>query len=137
VRGTRRCEDDMDAEASPVVANNDLIATARALASSLQTIQVGQQTMQVDQQRNRQFFETVAAQQEQLHQCAQWSEALQAAQSSAARAESVLRPQNTHFKPIDRQAANSFGGNSIPVNIAILEDSDDDDLQWGSPRSGT
>jgi hypothetical protein len=102
MRVTRRREDDMDAEASPVVANNDLIATARALASSLQTIQVGQQTMQVDQQRNRQFLETVAGQQEHLHQRAQWSEALQAAHSSAARAESVLRPRNAHFEPITR-----------------------------------
>jgi hypothetical protein len=80
MRGTRRREDDMDAEASPVVANNELIATARSLASSLQTIQVGQQMMQVGQQHNRQFLETVAAQQEQIHQHAQWSEALQAAQ---------------------------------------------------------
>jgi hypothetical protein len=38
MRGTRRREDDMDAEASPVVANNELIVTVRALASSLQTI---------------------------------------------------------------------------------------------------
>jgi hypothetical protein len=43
MRGTRRREDDMGAEASSVVANNDPIATVRALATSLQTIQVGQQ----------------------------------------------------------------------------------------------
>jgi hypothetical protein len=93
--------------------------------------------MHVDQQRNRQLLETVAAQQEQLHQRAQLSEVLQAVQSSAARAESVLCLRNAHFEPIARQAANAFVGNSIPGNIAILEDSDDDDLQWGSPRSGT
>jgi hypothetical protein len=108
MRGTRRREDDMDAEASPVVANNELIATVHALTTSLQTIQVGQQTMQVDHQRNMQFLEMVAAQQEQLHHHAQWSEALQAAQSSAARAESVLRPRNAHLEPIARQAANIF-----------------------------
>jgi hypothetical protein len=53
MHGTRRREDDMDAEDSPVVVNNEPIATVRALATSLQTIQVGQQTMQVYQQRNR------------------------------------------------------------------------------------
>jgi hypothetical protein len=90
--GTRRREDDMDAEASPIVANNELIATVHSLASSLQTIQVGQQTMKVDQQRNRQFLETVSAQQDQLHQRSQWSEALKPAQSSAARAEAFLHP---------------------------------------------
>jgi hypothetical protein len=97
MHGTRRREDDMDAEASPIVVNNELITTVRALASSLQTTQVGQQTMQVDQQRSRRFLETVAAQQDQIHQRAQWSEDLQAAQSSAARSETVLRPRNSHF----------------------------------------
>jgi hypothetical protein len=123
-------EDEMDAETSPDVANDEMSVTVRVLTTSFQT-------MQVDQQRNRQFLETVTAQQEQLHQCAQWSEALQDAQSSATRSESVLRLRNAHFEPISRQAANTFGGNSIPGNIVILEDSDDDDLQSGSTRSGT
>jgi hypothetical protein len=64
----RRSEDDMDSEASPAVANYELIATVRVLATGLQTIKVDHQTMQVYQQRNRQFLETVAAHQEQLHQ---------------------------------------------------------------------
>jgi hypothetical protein len=105
--GTRRREDDMDDEASPVVANNELIATVRALESSLHMIQVAQQTMQVDQQHNRQFLETLAAQQEQLHQCAQWSEALQAAHSSAARAASVLRPRQCSVREMHTNCPSS------------------------------
>jgi hypothetical protein len=97
MRGTLRRGDDMDDEASPEIctldaANNELSATVHALATSLQTMQIGQQTMQVYQQRNIQFLEMVADHQEQLHQHAPWSEALQAAQTSAARAEAVLRP---------------------------------------------
>jgi hypothetical protein len=85
--------------------------------------------MQVYQQRNIQFLETVAAQQEQLHQRAQWSEALQAAWTSVARAEAVLHPKNAGLEPMAHQAVNAYGDNSIPGNIAILEDSNDDDLQ--------
>jgi hypothetical protein len=44
-----------------------------ALMNSHQTIQVDQQTMQVNQQCNMQFLKTVAAQQDQLHQCARCS----------------------------------------------------------------
>jgi hypothetical protein len=80
------------------VAYNELIVIFRALTNSFQTIQVDQQTMQVDHQRNIQFLETVEDQQEQLQQHAQWSEALQAARTSAARGEAVLRPPHAHFE---------------------------------------
>jgi hypothetical protein len=65
--GTPRREDDMDAEASPAIgnlaiANNELIVDACPLASSLQTIHVGQQMMPFEQKRNMQFLQTVAAQ---------------------------------------------------------------------------
>jgi hypothetical protein len=92
--------------------------------------------MQVDQPRNRQFLETVAAQQDQLHQRAHWIESLQAAQSSSAQVEAVFRPENARLAPMARQAANAFG-DIIPGNIVILENSDDNELQWFSPRSGT
>jgi hypothetical protein len=39
-------------------------------------------------------------------------------------------------KPISKRAENAFSGGSIPENIAILDDSDNDNLIWDSPNCG-
>jgi hypothetical protein len=41
---------------------------------------------------------------------------------------------NTLGEPIVNRAENAFSGGSIPENIAILDDSDDHNLMWGSRK---
>jgi hypothetical protein len=125
----------MDTEAAPYCgADPELLATMRALTTSIQTMQVGQR-------RTGHFLQAVAEQQQQhqqelLHECVTWGSTLRAAQAPVAEADVLLRPRNALGEPIANRAANAFGGGSIPDNIVILDDSDDDNLIWGSPNSG-
>jgi hypothetical protein len=54
----------------------------------------------------------------------------------AIQAEAALRPQNINHEPIANLEANAFVEGNITGNILILDDSEDDDLIWGSPDSG-
>jgi hypothetical protein len=88
----------------------------RALATYIQTMQVGQR-------RSDHFLQEVAEQQQQIQQELREPDAL-------------LRPRNALGEPIANRAENASGGGSIPENIVILYDSNDDNLIWDSPNSG-
>jgi hypothetical protein len=86
----QRREEESDTEAAPSRgADPELLATMRALATSIQTMQVGQRCTD-------HFLQAVAEQQQRIQQELRervtWGTTLRAAQASAAEADALLRP---------------------------------------------